>query len=64
MPHVKSDEDRRDYRLSIKVKRETGAFLEKLAEKMHARGVIKRADNKNAAIQKAWRILEEGMSNE
>ena len=53
MPHIKTDTERKDFRISIKIKRESGAFLEKLAEKMHKRGVIKRADNKNAAIQKA-----------
>ena len=53
MPHIKTDAERKDYRISVKVKRETGEFLEKLAAKMHKRGILKRADNKNAAIQKA-----------
>jgi len=59
MPNIKDDTDRKDYRISVKITRESGAFLEKLAVKMHAKGKIKKPRNKNAAVQKAIECAEE-----
>jgi len=53
VPNIKDDNHRKDHRISVKITRASGAFLEALAAKMHAKGKIKKPRNKNAAIQKA-----------
>jgi len=60
MPNIKDDNHRKDHRISVKITRASGAFLEALAVKMHAKGKIKKPRNKNAAIQKALDYAQAG----
>jgi len=59
-PHIKSDTERKDHRISVKITRASGAFLEALAAKMHAKGKIKKARNINAAVQQALDYAQSG----
>ena len=59
MPNFKTDSERKDFRISGKVTRSAGAFLEKLAAKLAKRGKTKKPSN-NAALQCAVEYAQAG----
>ena len=62
MPNYKTDAVRRDFRFSAKVTRESGSFLEKLADKMASKGKTKKP-SMNAAVQRCLDYAQSGQKS-